>query len=133
MVRFWTPEVGGGQGELVQEASLNCIFGSEQRPSLRGRTADPVCGGFMEVKVFHCTGRILDSQPLTGFLMFICIKIQHRVKKAGGEPVELVNLASFNKSCTVRVPFKALLTVALSADGFIYENYLFLTRHTAKK
>lgn len=98
MVHFWTPEVGGGQGELVQEAFLSCIFGSEQRLSLRGRTADPVCGGFIQVKVFHCGRQILDSQPLTGFFMFICIKIKRREKRAGRESVECVYLVPFNKS-----------------------------------
>lgn len=45
---FW---VGGGQGELVLEAFLICIFGAEQPPSYRGRTAVAVCGGSAEVKV----------------------------------------------------------------------------------
>lgn len=107
MVHFWTPEVGGGQGELVQKAFLSCIFGSEQLPSLRGRTADPVCGGFIQVKVFHCERQILDSQPLSGFLMFICIKIKRREKRAEGESVECVYLAPFNKSVDCKAHPKA--------------------------
>lgn len=82
----------------MQEAFLNCRFGSEQHSSPRGRTADPVCGGFEEVKVFHCEREILDSQTRSGFLMFVCIKIKHRVRRAERESVESVYLAPFNKS-----------------------------------
>lgn len=46
--------IRGGQGELVLEAFLNCIFGVEQPPRYRGRTAKPVCEGSSEVKVLHC-------------------------------------------------------------------------------
>lgn len=60
----------GGQGELVLEALLNCIFGAEQPPSCRGRTAEPVCGG---LKVLHCTRQFPNCQPFTGFLMCICM------------------------------------------------------------
>lgn len=47
--------IRGGQGELVLEAFLNRIFGAEQPPRYRGRTAKPVCEGSSEVKVLHCT------------------------------------------------------------------------------
>ena len=72
--------VGGGQGELVLEAFLNCIFGAELRRSYRGRTAGPVCGGSSDVKVLHCMRQFPNCQPFTGLLMCICMCIKSASK-----------------------------------------------------
>ena len=93
--------VGGGQGELVLEAFLNCIFGAELRRSYRGRTAGPVCGGSSDVKVLHCMRQFPNCQPFTGLLMCICMCInsasKSRMKRVQREWVKSVYMSPFNK------------------------------------
>lgn len=60
------------------EAFLNCIFGAEQPPSYRGRTAEPVCGGSTEVKVLHCMRPFLPA--FHWVLMCICMCINSASK-----------------------------------------------------
>lgn len=64
---------GWGQGELVLEALLICIFGAGQPRSYRGRTAEPVCGGLTEVKVLHCMRHFPNCQPFTAKVKSVCV------------------------------------------------------------
>lgn len=63
-VAFLDSRVGGGQGELVLEAFLNCIFGAEQPP----RNSRACVWRLLCMKVLHCMRQFLNCQAFTGFL-----------------------------------------------------------------
>lgn len=59
------------------EDFLICIFGAEQPPSYRDRTAESVCEGSTEVKVLHC---MRQTASLSLDLMCICMCINSASK-----------------------------------------------------